>query len=67
MSDLMVSEAMAELFYDQCGGESNGHMAAIPNSPILQSILNVHKANTREEFAGFLRQVAEQLTKEQPF
>ena len=67
MSILIVSEAMAELFYDQCAGDSNGHMATIPNSPILNSILIAHKArDTKAQFAEFLREVADQLTKEEP-
>ena len=66
--DLMVSEAMAELFMDQCVGSYNGHMSAIPNNPVIDGICRAHRANDRkEDFAIFLRQVADQLTKEQDF
>lgn len=42
-----VNEATARLFYDQCLGSNIGHMAEIPY--------------TQEQFAGFLREVADWL------
>ena len=65
--DLMVSEPMAELFMEQCIGEHNGSMALIPNNPVLYGVGKAHRINTKDDFARFLRQVADQLTKEQPF
>ena len=67
MSELTVSEPMAKYFYDQCSGMYNGHMAAIPNNPVLYGLMVAHGVNTKEDFARFLRQVADQLTKKQPF
>ena len=66
--DLMVSEPMAELFMDQCIGSYNGHMSAIPNNAVIDGICRAHRVNNKkEDFARFLRQVADQLTKEQVF
>ncbi len=56
-----VNYEMADLFYEQCVGETNGHMAAIPNSPILWSIAVVNNCKTKEAFAEFLREVANNL------
>ena len=33
-----VSIEIARLFKDQCVGQYNGHMAAIPHNPVLASI-----------------------------
>jgi hypothetical protein len=65
--DLMVSEPMAELFMTQCMGEVAGHMAMIPNNPTLYGLCKAHRINDKDDFARFLRQVADQLTKEQKF
>ena len=65
--DLTVSEPMAELFMDQCMGETSGHMAMIPNNPTLYGLCKAHRIKNKEDFARFLSQVASQLTKEQPF
>ena len=56
-----INNEMAELFYEQCCGESAGHMAMIPNSPILKSIAKVHGIKNQEHFAVFLREVANWL------
>lgn len=67
MSDVTVSEAMARYFYEQCAGEHNGSMASMPNNPVLHGLMMAHSVNGYDDFARFLRQVADQLTKEQQF
>ena len=62
--DLTVSEPMAELFMDQCMGETPGHMAMIPNNPTLYGLCKAQRIRGKEDFARFLRQVADKLTKE---
>ena len=63
-----VSLAMSELFYEQCAGTTSGHMAMIPNSPILFGITAAqcgnpvgHNAASKEDFAAFLRDAADWL------
>lgn len=61
-----VSKPVAQLFLEQCVGSTSGHMAAIPNSPTIQTIIGCHVPSQREnihfkDFAEFLRQVADQL------
>ena len=56
-----VNHPTAELFYKQCMGETNGQMASIPNSPIISSIALVHGVYNKEDFAVFLRQIADWL------
>lgn len=65
--DLMVSQAMAYYFYEQICGQHNGHMAAIPNNPVLYGLVAAHCAERKEDFTRFLRQVADELEKESPF
>jgi hypothetical protein len=65
--NLTVSEPMAEFFMEQCAGTYTGHMANIPNNPVLFGIIQAHRAMDKQDFARFLRQVADQLTKEQKF
>lgn len=56
-----VNYPTAKFFYDQCVGNTSGHMAMIPNTPILQSLALAHGVETEEEFAAFLRYVADWL------
>jgi len=56
-----VSLAMAELFCDQCIGESSGHMAMIPNNPTLDAMAKAHGVMNKEQFAEFLRACADWL------
>jgi len=56
-----VNNPTALLFYDQCLGGSNGHMATIPNSPIMESICAAHGIKTQKDFARFLREAADHL------
>lgn len=65
--DVTVSEPMAAFFMEQCMGSYNGHMAAIPNNPVLDAVCKAHSVHNKEQFARFLRQVADQLTKDQKF
>ena len=64
-----ASKPMANFFYEQCAGSSNGHMSEIPNSPVLFGLIGAHSGRmestysaTKTEFAEFLRSVADQLT-----
>jgi hypothetical protein len=65
--DVKVSEPMAEFFYTQCVGKYDGHMAAIPNNPTIFGVCEAHRVYSRDDFARFLRGVADALQKEQPF
>ena len=57
-----VSKEMANLFFDQCVGSTDGHMAAIPNSPVLWSIAVANNAHgSKKQFSEFLMGVAKQL------
>ena len=65
--EITVSEPAAEFFMDQCMGESNGHIAMVPNNPVLFGLCKAHRIHDKTQFAAFLLQVADKLTKEQPF
>ena len=65
--DIKVSEPVAEYFMDQCIGETSGHMAMIPNNPVLAGLCKAHRVESKDDFAKFLIDMAAQLTKEQPF
>jgi len=57
-----VSKEMAIFFKDQLVGTYSGHMAAIPNNPVLYGLMAAHKAdNSNRDFAEFLRQVADKI------
>lgn len=56
-----VSKSMAKFFMDQCMGETDGHMAAIPNNPVLFGICMAHEVGNTAKFAEFLRDVADKL------
>lgn len=60
-----VSVGVANFFMEQCIGEHNGHMAAIPNNPVLMGLLNAHDACQQDKFAAFLREVADKLDRGQ--
>ncbi len=58
-----VSQATAFYFKDICIGEYSGHMAMIPNNPIVQGLVKAHEATkSNATFADFLRQVADQIS-----
>ena len=62
-----VSKELAELFFQQCCGSYSGHMAMIPNNPVLHSIfiacgINAeHDRDSRAKFAAKLRQIADAI------
>ena len=63
-----MEEAFATLFYEQCAGTTAGHMAPIPNNPVLFSMvkakMNNHShthAASKNEFAELLREIARTL------
>lgn len=56
-----VNESVAKVFYDQCMGDYPGHMANIPNNPVLMSICVASGATNKKTFIEFLKQVADQL------
>lgn len=64
-----MSKELAEFFYDQCCGQHAGHMAMLPNNPVLHSLMrglgvispNNVGNNEREKFAEMLRQLAYEL------
>lgn len=65
--DIKVSEAVAKYFYNQVCGLYSGHMALIPNNPVLQGLMEAHGVNNPKDFAGFLREVADNLEKDSAF
>jgi len=57
-----MAKELANFFYDQLAGKSNGQMAEIPNNPVIYSLLAAHGAlDSRKEFAQFLFNVADFL------
>ena len=65
--EIEVTESVANFFYQQCVKTFPGHMANVPNIPVLYSLFKSHKVDTEADFVRFLRRVIEQLEKEQPF
>jgi hypothetical protein len=65
--DIKVSEPVATFFMDQCIGETSGHMAMIPNNPVLDGLITAHGVKNKKDFAAFLIDVSNQLMKGQPF
>lgn len=66
-----INKGTANFFYEQCTGASSGHMAMIPNSTILHSLIKAHtgsrcnvNAATKEEFADMLSVIASRLREE---
>lgn len=64
-----VSEETAKFFVDQCIGTHSGHMAAIPNNPVLFGLLKAHgvESYNTDCMAKFLEKVAAHLRNETPF
>jgi len=63
-----VSLPMAKFFMDQIVGLHNGHMASIPNNPVLQSMIIAYFGTYKidsEQFREFLNGVSEALRKEE--
>ena len=59
--EVTVSEAVAQYFYEQCCGAYTGHMAHTPNNPVIDGLIKAHRCKKPEDFARFLRQVADHL------
>lgn len=59
--EINVNESIAKLFYDQCMGSTSGHMANIPNSPILSAICLASGVVNENDFKQFLIDVSEEL------
>lgn len=54
-----MNEEIANFVYDQLAGEQNGHMAKIPNNPVMHSLLGAYGAqDSKLAFARFLFDVA---------
>lgn len=64
---LKASEPTALFFMEQCIGVHNGHMAEIPNNPVLEGLCRTHMVKDKITFALFLKSVAEQLEKQPEF
>ena len=56
-----VSEAVAEFFMNQCVGEQNGHMAMIPNHPVLYGLCAAHGVKSPKDFAAFLQDIVNNI------
>lgn len=56
-----VNKAIANLFFDQCYGTYSGHMANVPNNPVLMSICSASGVTGQNTFKEFLLKVAEEL------
>ena len=62
------NKAIAEFFYEQCAGSTTGHMAMLPNNPVMFGLIKAHSgkkdncyASTKTEFSAFLRKIADEL------
>jgi len=59
--EVKVNEAIANLFYEQCMGTHSGHMANIPNNPVLMSICVASGVKDVNSFKQFLASVDDHL------
>lgn len=68
----MNQKALSELFYEQCAGTYSGHMANVPNNPLMFGLVaaatevrsdNCYAAS-KNNFANLLREIADQLHSE---
>ena len=64
----MNDDTLAKFFYEQCAGVTSGHMAPIPNNPVLFGLLSAatgtrdnNYAASQTEFAELLREIADWL------
>jgi hypothetical protein len=59
---MIVQKEMAKFFMDQVIGDYDGHMAPIPNNPVLNSIATAYGIKYQpKQFAEFLRGIADAL------
>jgi len=66
-----MNRTVAEIFYQQCAGTTSGHMANVPNNPVLYSLLSAYLGDSpgssdcyainRAAFADMLREMSEAL------
>ena len=62
---MSVSKNVSDIFYEQMCGSTSGHMAHVPNNPVLFSMMKVFSgssdnvyAASKTEFAELLRSIA---------
>lgn len=64
-----MNKKLAKVFYEMCAGSHSGHMANIPNNPVIYSILRAMSegrddqcyAMSLSEFAITLRDMADAI------
>lgn len=66
-SGMLVSEAAATYFYEQCCGMYSGHMSGVPNNPALCGFMGAHDVRSRFDFCNFLKRVFRHLDKPEEF
>ena len=54
-------KALAEYFYDQCAGSYTGHMANVPNNPVLHGLMLACGVKSKKDFASQLRKFADAI------
>ncbi|WP_299076604.1 hypothetical protein [uncultured Paraglaciecola sp.] len=59
-------KALANYFYEQCTGGYDGHMATVPNNPVIYGLMFACGATSKKDFAEQLRQFADALDLTQP-
>lgn len=64
----MNNKTLARFFYEQCAGSTTGHMAMVPNNPVIFGLIKAcsnHSDNsyaaTEMDFAEILRGMADSL------
>jgi hypothetical protein len=53
-----MNKEMAEFIYEQMAGEQSGHMAMIPNNPMMFSLLKACGVCDKRDFGQFLFEVS---------
>ena len=63
-----MEKVMAKFFYEQCVGSTSGHMAMVPNNPMLFTLAKAysmsndsHHAATEAEFSAMLLEIVDAL------
>lgn len=67
----MKDNTLAAFFYEQCAGVTRGHMAPIPNNPMLFGLVQAATgtrddsyAASQTDFVKLLREIADQLDRD---
>ena len=60
-------KALASYFYEQCAGTYTGHMANVPNNPVLNGLVRACGAESKKDFADLLRRFADALDSDDAF